>query len=380
MVRINSLDGLRGGLLLIMTINHLVWSSGGQSALQLLTLQPLGQVGAAEAFILLSGILAGLVYSSDKLSASELKQKAWRRAGLIYLYHIAAWLLVVLVASVICELFPTSKSLYQVQLADVWRQPIASFIVVASLLARPAFFDILPLYILMMLTLPWLIRACQRGKIILLLVLSMSLWFASNWIQSEWLSQALLTYHLPFQPGYFDPWAWQFLFVIGVIIGVLRRQGKLHIFHSRVALGVAVGLCGVVFLAHHHFLLDLGWHQGRLYALADKPELGTLRLINLLLLAYILACLLRYFPKLLAIPGLSLVGRHSLQVFAWHLVLITLAAPLLNTLLGTDWYTPVLLICAATLLPVAYLHQKWQQRSQSQPLSQPSHPDKEIAQ
>ena len=61
MKRIPALDSIRGLLLLIMTLNHLFWISGGSSIYQLFTLQPLGQFGAAEGFILVSGFLAGAI-------------------------------------------------------------------------------------------------------------------------------------------------------------------------------------------------------------------------------------------------------------------------------------------------------------------------------
>ena len=90
MNRINALDGIRGILLVVMTINHLIWVSGGQTMLQLFTLEPFGQFGAAEGFILISGLLAGLVYSQPKYSYKQLKEKAFLRAFEIYKYHIVS--------------------------------------------------------------------------------------------------------------------------------------------------------------------------------------------------------------------------------------------------------------------------------------------------
>ncbi len=109
MKRIPALDSIRGLLLVIMTINHLIWISGGQSALQYFTLQPLGQFGAAEGFILISGLLAGAVYSRRELSDGEAKRKVWHRAFTIYKYHVAS-LFVVMLWFTFCVAFLPSLS------------------------------------------------------------------------------------------------------------------------------------------------------------------------------------------------------------------------------------------------------------------------------
>lgn len=75
MKRIPALDSIRGLLLVIMTVNHLIWISGGNSVIQLFSLQPLGQFGAAEGFILVSGFLAGAIYSDPNFQISKYVKK-----------------------------------------------------------------------------------------------------------------------------------------------------------------------------------------------------------------------------------------------------------------------------------------------------------------
>ncbi|EJH80513.1 TPA: OpgC domain-containing protein, partial [Vibrio cholerae O1] len=63
MKRIPALDSIRGLLLVLITFNHLIWYSGGTTILQMITHEPVGVFGAAEGFIFMSGLLAGMVYS-----------------------------------------------------------------------------------------------------------------------------------------------------------------------------------------------------------------------------------------------------------------------------------------------------------------------------
>ena len=102
MKRIAALDSIRGLLLLLMTINHLIWISGGYSLIQTVTLQPLGQFGAAECFVFISGLLAGAIYSRESLTNIQTITKAWHRAFGIYRYHIGCLFIVfiwILIAS-----------------------------------------------------------------------------------------------------------------------------------------------------------------------------------------------------------------------------------------------------------------------------------------
>ncbi|USH04743.1 OpgC domain-containing protein [Grimontia kaedaensis] len=107
MKRIPALDSLRGLLLVLMAINHLIWLSGCRSLLQYFTLQPLGQFGAAEGFVMISCLLAGAVYSRAELLEREATNKVLRRAFTIYKYHMVSLLLVMVWFSYCAFALPT---------------------------------------------------------------------------------------------------------------------------------------------------------------------------------------------------------------------------------------------------------------------------------
>ncbi len=352
MKRIPALDSIRGLLLVLMTINHLVWISGGNSVIQLFSLQPLGQFGAAECFVLVSGFLAGAIYSRPTLSNADVRGKAWGRAASIYRYHLVC-LMVVFTWFALCSAYlPSAEKLLQPNLTSFTHAPWSSAVLSALLINKPNYLEILPLYIMYMLLLPALIAGYRRGWMLIVLLVSVGIWLSSEYITSNYLGSAFP--ELPLQTGYFDPFAWQLLFVSASAAGFLANQEGFS-WYSK-PLTVAAGCIAlVVFLAHHGAFLSWGIHQGVLYAQADKPELGWLRFLNVVTWAYLIAVLIKHRPTWLVFRPLSYIGRHSLQVFAWHTVLIYLMAPMLWSQRLTTHYEPLVLICLMSIWIPAWI-------------------------
>src|SRR5512132_649391 len=83
MQRYTELDGLRGLMLVLMTVTHLpTWFSAALG-------QPFGFVSAAEGFVFVSAFLVGSVYSRIARERGEaaMRRVLWRRTGKIYLAH-----------------------------------------------------------------------------------------------------------------------------------------------------------------------------------------------------------------------------------------------------------------------------------------------------
>src|SRR5665213_2571168 len=81
-------DSVRGLMLVCMAINHL------PSALRFLTDESVGVFSAAEGFVLLSGIVAGWVYTRRlrRDGREALGSAAWKRMALIYRWPVVAFL------------------------------------------------------------------------------------------------------------------------------------------------------------------------------------------------------------------------------------------------------------------------------------------------
>nr|WP_086939377.1 OpgC domain-containing protein [Thaumasiovibrio occultus] len=359
MQRIPALDSIRGLFLVMMTLNHLIWISGGQSFLMSVSQQPLGQFGAAAGFILLSGFLAGAVYGKKALPCNELVGKAWGRAFSIYRHHlfclgvIFAWLALSYLA------LPLVFNVLVNNMPNLIDAPLSSVLLSALLINKPNYLDILPLYVMFMLLLPFCVYAYQKGAMWLVLLISGAVWAGSGYIHEGQLQAvlALLPFELKYQVGYFDPFAWQFLFIAGSACGYLAHKPDLRWYNPVVAIVVAI-VTAVLFVMHHGAFLAWGIHPGVLYALGDKPELGWLRLLNVGVWAYLVAVVIHLRPTWLDIKPLSYIGRHSLQVFTWHIVLIYLAAPLLFTNRFASYYNLLVLVCLASIWIPAWVREQ----------------------
>ncbi|WP_028021514.1 OpgC domain-containing protein [Enterovibrio calviensis] len=368
MKRIPALDSIRGLLLVVMTINHLIWISGGRSVLQYFSLQPLGQFGAAEGFVFISGLLAGGVYCRSEYSNREMTQKILSRASTIYTYHLTSLLVVILWFSLCTFAYPSAVTSLGSSFNNLLDAPISTLVLSALLINKPDFLEILPLYVMFMLILPLVLVAFRKGYLWLVVASSIVVWAFSGSITSSAVSALLapISPDLTVQFGYFDPFAWQLLFVSGAALGYTQRQGTLRWYHPTVA-ALAGVFAIVMFAAHHNAFLSWGIHQGVLYDLADKPELGWLRLLNLAAWIYLIAVVIRMAPNALAFKPLGYIGKYSLQVFTWQTILIFASAPFLNSVRLSSYYTALVLAFTVTLWVAAWWQESRKQTSKTLP-------------
>jgi hypothetical protein len=172
----------------------------------------------------------------------------------------------------------------------------------------------------------------QRIGIAMVLFGSTGFWLAA---QYGWGRDvlALFPHGLLLRGGAFDFMAWQLVFVLGMVLGFVRFSSKgalprVNGWWWSASLVVIVAL----YLQRHGYVpRDLSpltaWFQE--YRHIARDNLAWLRLINFLAFVYVIAGLIalhqRYNVfKLLALPGrwLAFLGQHSLQVFAYHLVVL----------------------------------------------------------
>jgi hypothetical protein len=125
--------------------------------------------------------------------------------------------------------------------------------------------------------------------------------------------------HIPLnEMGSFDLWAWQFLWFIGVWLGVRWAGDNLPIekWARKIAVpSVAIALfCFIV-----RRLVGHGFEFGSFAFVIDKWHLGPLRSLDFVALGALLV-LSQSFWKPLAFRPLVLLGQSSLQVFCVHLL------------------------------------------------------------
>src|SRR5262245_61867593 len=159
----------------------------------------------------------------------------------------------------------------------------------------------------------------------------------------------LLTLHFGWQPHsypdgeawYFNPLAWQFLFVIGATAGYAPYSRQVLTMPSAWLAKLAIGITVAVAIIHISWTIH-GAYEGfpglllqELSPLADdKANLAPLRLASFLALAVTAGHLVRRNNMLLHTPAARLIilcGQHSLQVFCLGVLLAVLGEILLTS-------------------------------------------------
>lgn len=324
MPRDQRLDMFRGLALVMIFINH-----APGTIYEDWTSRNFGFSDAAEAFVLMSGIAAGLAYSPQFRRPGWWPgiARVWGRARTLYLVHIITTALALGIFAAAALWWGVTAPLSTNNIGPIFEQPLAAMIGLPLLTHQLGYFNILPLYCLMLLATPFLLIAGRRHPWPVLFG-SIALWIASG----------QLRLNLPNYPNpggwFFNPFSWQLLFVVGLFSGTAMRDGKALVPFDRVLFwGAVVFLVVVAFwvqideigafgrdkllapLARAGFPFYFTWF--------DKTYLAFPRLLHVLALAYVLSSIpqIRRVAESVYAQPLTLMGRHGLAVFATSSVL-----------------------------------------------------------
>jgi hypothetical protein len=347
------IDTIRGLLLVIMTLNHTHNALRYQGWIQTLTVAPFGFVTGAEGFIFISGFVIGMVYVKYSQPLALFK-KTTSRAKTVYLHH----LLPLFGLYILAFAFPI--------LAFTWKRELSFYylgkrtlMAEALLLYQPEIFDILPIYVFFILFTPLLLLLLKRKwGWLMILVISFLFWGIGQFIDPLCIfNEMLFPEH---RCGWFNVMIWQVLYVLGAVLGYHRpRLGKIRFFQRPIFVISIISAALLLFLLRHGYVDSDPW----LAANVLQKNLAWLRIVNLMVLAALLGLLFKKLPRRACIPGVVFFGQHSLQVFAFHVLLIYFITPLrvpICAQLNDFTYPLFMLLVVASLLIPAYVHQKWQ--------------------
>jgi len=304
-------DSLRGLLLVSMAINHL------PSDLRVVTDQGVGIVSSAEGFVFLSGVLAGFVYTRRlwREGASRLRAMTRHRAGVIYGWHLMAYFGGFAALAINAWLTGVHSNTSPPLFTD---KPLLSAVLGPLLLYQPGLLDILPMYCVFVLLLPFVLGALEKGWRWPLLGASFALWAIVQFLPNY--DGAII--FPPLNLGFFNLLAWQFLFISGIAIGYTKTKSPTALAPVRPGLLLAA-IGGVVFFfCLQHRIIPSLWSDRHFGILLNKPSLGALRLMSFALVAYLVAVAGTRFPRLLSWRPLAMLGRHPLPVVASQCVLV----------------------------------------------------------
>ena len=325
------IDFLRGVALLTIFIDHVPGNFLGT-----LTLRNFGFSDAAEVFVLLAGFSAAIAYGRvfEQAGAGEGLRRVGARCLRIYLFQIGLLLTTLAIVQFWITAFGLEPRKLRVMLHGM--QGVGNGLV---LYALPSSLNILPLYVVLLAIFPLLWVGMRRWPRTTLL-LSGGLWVGVN------LDPAInLPNWMDGQGWYFDPFAWQFLFAIGILLARFYKanEGSVPCVASLRAAGIGY-LAFALLAAAPWTNWGIGW---TLFDLdPDKTVLAPLRLINILAFIYVLMCS-PWFDRVVRRPWLRFVeicGRHSLEVFSTG-TMVSLLGRLTFRTAGTSWQIQLAVNC-----------------------------------
>ncbi|WP_299058049.1 OpgC domain-containing protein [uncultured Nocardioides sp.] len=344
------LDLLRGWIIVAVVVTH-IEVAGPYSYV---ARNAIGAITGAELFVLLSGIVLGMVYPVAVRRQGEYVAavQALLRARKQYLTALVVVVLVFLIsllpfvdASVITTFTDrgtgsggpeASGQVYDlyVNAPRLFDYPPPWYAVRQLLLLEmgPWVFNIMGLFVVLSLFVPALMWLIQRGYWWAVLLGSAALYGLDRWVGLDLL------------PSQFDdvfPLAiWQVPFCVGLVVGRYRREitraltSRAGVVAVTVALGAYAATLGVLWLQHGS---AYDWLYPNLY---QRTELQGGRLLDLALVIVVAYALLTCVWKPIAgVAGWFLVplGRVSLYVFIVH-VFFVLAVGNVPGLDRTSWW------------------------------------------
>ncbi len=280
-----------------------------------------GLSDAADMFVFLSGMAASIAFGGTFLrqgwvmGTARILHRCWQ----LFIAHLGLFFTVAALLVTANRWFPESDYVSLVQLQRFFSDTPGALIDLFTLSYVPHYFDILPLYIVVLAMVP---AAMLLARIHPLLVpaASLALYFATNLFglafaanadnQAEW---------------YFNPLAWQLIFFTGFSLGrgwIAVPLDSKPLWWGSIGLLVVGLLISLPIVFTHIDAIDAlrQWIQDH----SDKTNLDPLQYLHFLASAYVAVVLLRGREQALLQPALApfvKCGQQALAVFLSGMVL-----------------------------------------------------------
>jgi hypothetical protein len=308
--RDNRIDFFRGLALLCIFVDHIPGNIASR-----FTLHNMGFSDASELFVLLAGISAALAYGKS----FNCYEAIIKRAGIIYIAHIVLVLMIASMLAVSGWLTGNATLASHATLAPFAQDPRSAILNTILLTLQPQYIDILPLYLTLLLWLPFSLRL-SKSQPILALSIATTIWFVASLGQLNFPA-------IRHDGWYFNPLAWQLLFNIGIVLGMrdATRGDQPRLPRSKL---IQFLTCSFLLFS---LILSAPWKQLPLPALRElywlpvdlvgyvsKTYASPWRIAHILCLAYVTACWVPRDAAWLGSPWSRLIqrlGRQSLAVF-----------------------------------------------------------------
>jgi hypothetical protein len=333
------LDLFRGIALWLIFLDHIP-----SNVVSWITIRNYGFSDATEIFIFISGYTAAFVYGKAMrergfvVAGARILRRAWQ----IYVAHIFLFAIYMAEISYVATSFENPLYAEEMNILDFLKQPDMTIVQALLLKFKPVNMDILPLYIVLLLFFPpvlWLLQRAPTlalGGSVAVYVLAWHFgWNLAAYPDGSW---------------YFNPFAWQLLFVFGAWCAIGGAERLAPFLRSRALIVFAIGYLAFAFIialswyVPEQFGFVPNWLEDLIYPI-DKTNLDVLRFAHFLALATLTV---RFVPR--TWPMLSswalypaiLCGQHSLEIFCLGVFLAFAGHFALIEISGAFWMQVVI--------------------------------------
>jgi hypothetical protein len=351
------LDLFRGLALWLIFLDHIP-----DNVASWITIRHYGFSDATEIFVFISGYTAAFVYGREMrdrgfvVGGARILKRAWQ----VYVAHIFLFVLYLTEIAYVTTAFENPLFSEEMGLLGFFKQPDSTLVQALILRFQPANMNILPLYIVLLLGFPPTLWLLLRRP-----TLALGASFAL-YVAVRIFNLRVATY--PDGIWFFNPLAWQFLFVFGAWCALGGAARLAALLRSRRVLWLAVGYLAFGFVLSFVWNIPAlepkvpRWMSNWIFSI-DKTNLDPERFIHFVALAVATVYFVpRDWPRL-ASPWLRPIircGQHSLEIFclgaflafAGHFVIVETAggfgvdiaisivgiAIMIATAVLIDWY------------------------------------------
>jgi hypothetical protein len=345
------LDLFRGFANWIIFVDHIP-----NNVVNWITTRNYGFSDAADLFVFISGYTASFVYARVMLErgftvgAMKLLKRVWQ----LYVAHVLLFIIYIVAIGYAAQRWNVPLIIHEFNVAGIFDNPTQTILEGLLLKFKPFNLDVLPLYIVLMAVFP-LVLWCMLRQPDLTMIASIALYLAAR--HFGW--------NLPSYPSgtwFFNPFAWQILFMFGAWFALGGAFGSRAIIQSRalIVLGSAYLLFAAVMTLAGKFPDLAALFPDWLYTTFnpnDKTNMAPYRVIHFVIIAFMIT---RFVPRdwegleWPAFQPAIKCGQHSLEVFCTGIFLAAVSHFVLIFDSGIAMQIAVSIVGIALLCAVAY--------------------------
>ena len=308
------IDFCRGLALYMILVDHVIGDPVSK-----FTLQNFGFSDAAEAFVFLSGLSCGIVYLRvlRRVGWAGLTAALSKRTSQIYVYYVLASIAVILILKIAEGAIKNADVSHSFLVLR--ETPISAIWSTVWLTSPPDLPGILVIYLVLTAVVVPLFLWGAGASAVLTLTASGFVWAISQIYPN-------LLPHLA-DHSYFNPLAWQFLFSIGIFVGLQFNSASPRPRTTQISKWLVTAAWAYVIFAllyRYRSPLHLGWLPTMTN---DKENLSASRLLHFLSIAFLFATYIRSNTPILSRWPATVVirtGQCSLEIFSIGTILSVL--------------------------------------------------------